>query len=79
MIESTWFCERTCVQVLCMSFMAYLIDYYFNNMFDQNLSSHKPTRVQFYIHIYTQILQYGLRICIWYVFVSDIWGYFINI
>ena len=24
--------ERTCVQVLCMSFMCYLMDYYFNNM-----------------------------------------------
>jgi len=31
--------ERTWFQVLCMSFVCYLIDYYFNNnkMFDHNI------------------------------------------
>jgi len=29
-------CKGTWVQVLCMAFMSYLIDYYFNNMLDHD-------------------------------------------
>jgi len=33
-VESTWLCERTWVQVLCVPIVCYLVYYYFDSIFD---------------------------------------------